>query len=106
VTVSCYIYYRVVPERISEASVAARDTIDRVRSSTGITGQLLTKVDEPLLWMEVYEAITDKAAFLEAMGQCVDSSGISRWLDDGGRRHTEMFQTSASQPAALRTNVS
>lgn len=91
-SISCYVYYRVAPAQASEAATAARDTIERIRQCTGITGQLMTKVGEPLLWMEVYEDIEDTAAFLEAMRRCVEGSAINRWLDGDRRRHTEMFK--------------
>lgn len=105
-TVSCYVYYRVVPDRVPEASTAARDTINRIRQSTGINGQLMTKVGEPLLWMEVYEEIADEAAFLDAMHRCTELSDIGRWLDGDGRRHTEIFQTAVSTPQLSNSGVS
>ena len=91
-SVSCYVYYRVAPEQVAEASVAVRETIERIRQCTGITGRLMTKVEEPLLWMEVYEDIADKTAFLDTMRRCVERSAISRWLDGDHVRHTEVFQ--------------
>ncbi|NIO43715.1 MAG: DUF4936 family protein, partial [Burkholderiales bacterium] len=46
-TVSCYIYYRVCPDHVSEASTAAQATLERIRHLTGVSGQLLSKVNEP-----------------------------------------------------------
>ena len=91
-SVSCYVYYRVAPDRRTEASSAVRATIEEIRQRTGIAGRLMTKVDEPLLWMEVYEDVPDKAAFLDAMRLCVEHNAISRFLDGDNRRHTEVFQ--------------
>lgn len=104
-TVSCYIYYRVATDRVPEASTAARDIIEWISQRTGIDGQLMTKVGEPLLWMEVYEEIADEAAFLEAMQACVELSDIGRWLDGDGRRHSEIFQAALLRPQALPTGV-
>ena len=73
--------------------MAARDTVDRIRQRTGIIGRLMAKVDEPLLWMEVYDEIADAAVFLDTMRDCVERSAISRWLDGDHRRHTEIFRS-------------
>jgi hypothetical protein len=59
---------------------------------TGVNARLMTKVTEPLLWMEVYEDIGEQDSFLRAMGQCVQASGLGQWLADSGKRHTEIFQ--------------
>ena len=95
--VSCYVYYRVAPDRQPDADTAVRATIEQIRLRTGIAGRLMTKVDEPLLWMEVYEAIADETAFLAVMERCARHNAISRFLDGDRRRHTEIFQ-----PAPLR----
>ncbi|MGD2139983.1 MAG: DUF4936 family protein [Burkholderiales bacterium] len=98
---SCYIYYRVAAGHVAEASKAARATLDAVRECTGVDGQLMTKVDEPLLWMEVYAHIVDQAAFLDAMRSCTACSQIGRWLGGDGARHTELFQSAAPQTTTL-----
>lgn len=98
-TVSCYVYYRVAPDHIAEASHAARQTVEQMRSLTGVDGQLMTKVNEPLLWMEVYEDIGDEAAFLSAMRECIAQTNIARWLQGEGQRHTEMFRTASLEQA-------
>jgi hypothetical protein len=89
---SCYVYYRVLPEHIPEASAAARNMLEEMRNLTGVDARLMTKVGEPLLWMEVYEDIADQTAFLSAMRQCVERSHVERWLDGESARHTEIFQ--------------
>ncbi len=99
-TVSCFVYYRVSPGHLCEAGRAAQQTVDRVVNLTGVTGQLMTKVNEPLLWMEVYENIGDPTAFLSAMQQCFEQSGLVRWLEGDRQRHTEMFQTAGVQTEA------
>ena len=100
-SVACYVYYRVAPDRVPEAARAARDTIERMRRCTGISGRLMTRVGEPLLWMEVYEDIPDQTAFLDAMRDCVERSAISCCLDGDSRRHTEIFQPArAHQPSS------
>lgn len=94
-TVSCFIYYRVLPDHVAEASDAARNMVEQIRLRTGIDGQLMTKVNEPLLWMEVYEDIGDEAAFLSTMRECVAQSNLCAWLQGERQRQTEIFQTAA-----------
>jgi hypothetical protein len=88
---SCYVYYRVLPDHVTQASAAAHETIRAMRMMTGVNARLMTKVAEPLLWMEVYEDIGDQDAFLSALRRCLQTSGLERWLADGGNRHTEVF---------------
>lgn len=89
---SCYVYYRVLPDHARPASIAADKTIHAMRTMTGVSARLMSKVSEPLLWMEVYEDIGDQDGFLSAMRQCVRDSGLENWLADGGKRHIEVFQ--------------
>ena len=77
---------------MAEAGDAARSTIDCVRERTGVAARLMTKDGEPLLWMEVYEGIEDRDAFLEQLRQCVEASGLGRWLGGDRQRHTEIFR--------------
>lgn len=76
---------------------AVRATIEQIRLRTGISGRLMTKVDEPLLWMEVYEDIADETAFLDAMHHSAEHHAISRFLGGNHRRHIEIFQTAPPQ---------
>ncbi len=92
-TISCFVYYRVLPDHVAEASRAARQMVEQMRAVTGVNGQLMTKVNEPLLWMEIYDDIGDQTAFLSAMHECVAQTKLGRWLQGERQRHTEIFQT-------------
>ena len=94
-TTSCFVYYRVSPDHVAEASRAAKHTIEQMRALTGVDGRLMSKVNEPLLWMEVYEDIEDRASFLSTMRQCVAQTNLARWLQGERQRHTEIFQSAA-----------
>jgi hypothetical protein len=82
-----------LPGHIGEASRAAKQTVEQMWALTGVNGQLMTKINEPLLWMEVYNDISDLTTFLSAMHECVVQSNLSRWLQGEPQRHTEIFQT-------------
>lgn len=88
----CYVYYRILPECTAEATAAARTIIDSMRAISGVDARRMTKVGEPLLWMEVYEGIENLEQFQSVMHQAVEQSGLGRWLADEGKRHTEVFQ--------------
>ncbi len=100
-SVSCFVYYRVSPDHVAEASRAAKQTIEQMRTLTGVDGRLMSKVNEPLLWMEVYEDIEDRTTFLSTMRQCVAQTNLADWLQGERQRHTEIFQsaTFASETA-------
>ena len=89
---SCYVYYRILPGEVAAARAAAREMIDAMRTRSGVEGRLLTKVDEPLLWMEVYEGFGDQAQFLSMLQESVEQSGLLPRLVDDGKRHIEVFQ--------------
>ncbi len=88
---SYYIYYRVDVAQEAAATAAARKIMDTVHRGTGITGRLLKKRNEALLWMEIYEGISDEAKFEWALAEAVAGSGIAAALQAGSVRHTECF---------------
>ena len=88
---SYYIYYRVDAAQEAAATTAARKLLDAVHRSTGITGRLLKKRNEALLWMEIYESISDEAKFEWALAEAAAGSGIAATLQPGSVRHTECF---------------
>jgi hypothetical protein len=66
--------------------------IDAMRTLSGVEGRLLTKVNEPLLWMEVYEGFGNQAEFLSMLQESVEQSGLLPRLAGDGKRHIEIFQ--------------
>lgn len=86
-----YIYYRVDAARTGPCAVAVEFLLDAVKRETGVAGRVLKKRNEPLLWMEIYENVTDAEAFEWALAEAAAASGISNLLQDGSSRHTECF---------------
>ncbi|NML24366.1 DUF4936 family protein [Zoogloea sp. G-4-1-14] len=64
---------------------------DDLRHRTGVSGRFLRKADDPWTWMEIYENVADPVAFDAALEQAVERHGLDRFLDEGGRRHSERF---------------
>jgi hypothetical protein len=88
VSFSFYIWYRVERDELETASVI-RGMMARLACRTGITGRLLKKHDEPRLWMEVYEGVSDRERFQARLIQTVDELDVAMFID--GTRHAECF---------------
>lgn len=91
-----YIYYRIAAKDADEAELLIRAMQARLACRSGISGRLLKKRDEPGLWMEVYEGVTDPQGFERLLGQAVDEFDIALFAD--GPRHQECF--TGEQPAS------
>lgn len=88
---SYYIYYRVDVAQEAAAAIAAHKILAAMRRSTGVAGRLLKKRNESLLWMEIYEGISDEAKFEWELAAAVAGSGIAASLQPGSARHIECF---------------
>jgi Domain of unknown function (DUF4936) len=88
---SYYIYYRVDAAQAGTCAIAVQQLLATMRDHTGIRGRVLKKRNEPLLWMEIYEPVTDEAKFEWELAEAVAASGINALLQAGSTRHTECF---------------
>jgi len=88
---SYYIYYRVDAAKTGSCAVAVAYVLDAVQRKTGVQGRVLKKRNEPLLWMEIYEHVTDEAGFEWELAEAVAGSGIAGMLQPGSGRHIECF---------------
>jgi len=85
-----YVYYRVT--RPQQAGLAGRGMQSELLLRSGVRGRLLSKRDEPGLWMEVYEGVNDAAAFEAELDRLVAAFKLESFLESGSRRHTECFE--------------
>ena len=83
-----YIYYRVLTDD-TETELLIRSMQSRLVCSSGVSGYLLKRRDDPLTWMEVYENIGDAAAFERQMQQILDVTDSAMFID--GKRTVERF---------------
>ena len=84
-----YIWFRVNGDlQQARSAVAALKADLNVR--TGIAGQLLQGRDNPRTWMEIYENVTDAAAFERELEAAVARHGVARFAENG-RRNVEAF---------------
>jgi hypothetical protein len=83
---SFYIYYKV-PEQIA---ADLRDRIHNLQTNItnaiGVTGKLLVKLNEPLLWMEVYENIDDHHIFSNALQKEISALGLADFFEYNPRK--------------------
>jgi hypothetical protein len=85
-----YVYYRVTQPQ--QAGVAVRGMQSELLVRSGVRGRLLTKRDEPGLWMEVYEGVNDATAFEAELDSLIAAMKLEGFLAPGSRRHTECFE--------------
>ncbi|MGH8769545.1 MAG: DUF4936 family protein [Burkholderiales bacterium] len=85
-----YVYYRVTQPQ--QAGVAVRGMQSELLVRSGVRGRLLTKRDEPGLWMEVYEGVNDAPAFEAELDSLIAAMKLEDFLAPGSRRHTECFE--------------
>ena len=86
-----YIYY---PIRIGLEADLARvlyNAQSDLQARTGVVGRFLRRADDPWTWMEIYENVADVPAFDAALEEAIERHGLLRFVDEGGRRHTERF---------------
>lgn len=86
-----YVYYRVDPRREAEAGAAVKALQFQIEKETGVSGRLLTKRDEPHLWMEVYEDVPHPA-FDARLTAEAERLGFTDFLQEGSTRRVECFQ--------------
>lgn len=86
-----YIYYRIAPDFADEAKLAIRELQAHLAKDSGIQGRLLFKHDDPTLWMEIYEQVTDAQAFEKSLTTALNLLQIEKWLKQGSVRQMEQF---------------
>lgn len=89
--VHCYIYYRVDPEHAAAAHRTIAAVLSTIEQRAGVTGRLLQRQDEPMLWMEVYENVRDPARFEVMLADLLDTHQFSQFLAPGSARRIERF---------------
>jgi len=89
---SYYIYYRVDPDKAEGCRTAIDQLMAEVKRTTGITGRLLKKRGEPLLWMEIYEDVPDDAKFEWKLAEIADKCKVRQCLTADTVRHVECFE--------------
>jgi hypothetical protein len=87
---SNYIYYRVVEP--AEAAVTVRKLQSAIHERLGVAGRVLNKRDEPSMWMEIYEGVSEPAEFEAVLAGLLEGAGFDAVLAAGSSRKTECFE--------------
>jgi hypothetical protein len=94
-TVHYYVYYRVAAAHAAAARRSITGVLALLEQRVGVAGHLLRHQDEPLLWMEVYDAVHDPAAFEAALAELLVERGFASFLAPGSDRKIERFVAAA-----------
>ena len=94
---SYYIYYRVAPDKAAACEPVVKELLAVVEEATGVSGRMLKKNSEPLLWMEVYENVAEAEAekFEMELAGAAARLGVLDYLQSESARRTECFVTDA-----------
>ena len=87
--VDFYVWYRVTGEPRAAAAAVTAFMADLTRR-TGTVGKLLRRRDDPLLWMEIYEAVDRAEDFEIVFASAALAHDIARFAA-GGLRNVEAF---------------
>ena len=98
-----YIYYRIAAKDADEAEFLIRSMQARLACRSGVSGSLLKKRDEPGLWMEVYEGITEPQDFERLLEQAVDEFDIALFADSPRRQECFTGEQTASPVCSTAT---
>ena len=114
---SCYVYYRVRADQLSNARRVVAAIFAELRQRTGVQGRLSQRclsqrrenaraVDARAVaaptWMETYAGIGDPAAFEQHLTAAVSRHDLQQWLPDGTLRAIEWFEPMDVQACAIR----
>ena len=89
---SYYIYYRVAADQAQGCESRVLELFSAIKQATNVTGRLLRKRSEPLLWMEVYENVRDDAKFELELEQASTQLKLTECLQEGSTRRAECFE--------------
>lgn len=95
-----YIYYRVSEKNADAAETLARSMQARLACRSGVAGKLLKKRNDPELWMEVYENVSEPERFERLLGQAVDEFDLALFAE--GSRKLECFGGEGTAAPACR----
>jgi hypothetical protein len=89
---SYFIYYRVAADRAETCEARVLELFSGLKAATNITGRLLRKRSDPLLWMEVYENVRDDAKFELELEHATVQLKLAECLQEGVTRRSECFE--------------
>ena len=86
-----YVYYRIAPAHAATARGVIEAVLRALEDRAGVVGRLLQGVDEPLLWMEVYESVRNPERFEATLDDLLAARRFAAFLAPGSERRIERF---------------
>ena len=95
-----YVYYRLDAAQVAAARRSLMGLFADLRATTGISGRLARRQDDPATWMEVYEHVADSQAFRRLLEAKAAEYGMDHLVAAGSSRKTEIFEPDRLEPDA------
>lgn len=73
-----YVYYRLDADRALALRPEIEELFEKIHRQFGVRGRWMYRRDDPLTYMEVYEGVTDDAAFESALAREAAKLGLER----------------------------
>ena len=76
-----YVYYKVPPGRVDEVRDGVARVLVAVEQRCGVRGRWMRRRDDAATYMEVYEGVTDEAAFEAVLAAEGARLGLERRIE-------------------------
>jgi quinol monooxygenase YgiN len=76
-----YVYYKISPDQIPRFREAVQTLFKTIEKRCGVRGRWMRRRDDPSTYMEVYEEVTDAAAFEALLQREGAKLGVQRKLE-------------------------
>ncbi len=76
-----YVYYKVPAERLAEVRGAVAELLRAIEGATGVRGRWMRRPDDSSTYMEVYEGVSDDAAFEALLEREGGRLGVQRKVE-------------------------
>ena len=76
-----YVYYRVDAARLDAVRLSVKELLNKIEKETAIRGRWMRRRDDPSTCMEVYEGVTDDAAFEALLTRESAALGLERRIE-------------------------
>ena len=76
-----YVYYKIDPRRLDELRQKVESLFKIIQKQSGIHGRWMRRRDDPSTYMEIFEGVTDEAAFEALLEREGAKLGIARKVE-------------------------
>ena len=76
-----YVYYKLEADRLPPARSLVKELFDKIEKHLGVRGRWMRRRDDPTTYMEVYEGVSDNAAFEALLDREASGLGLERRIE-------------------------